>query len=43
MAELKYKEAMENFDQIMELAASEPGRMAAAEEEMARGFTLPNE
>jgi hypothetical protein len=36
----KYREAMENFDHLMELAASEPERLESCEADMAKGFHL---
>jgi len=37
----RYGEAMKNFDEILQLAATEPKRMIACEDDMARGFHLP--
>jgi hypothetical protein len=39
----EYRKAMENFDQLMELADKEPGRLVACKAEMARGFILPQD
>ena len=36
----EYRKAMENFDQIMELAVSEPERIEACERDMARCFYI---
>lgn len=38
-----YAETMANFDQIIELAADDPLRLDAAEEDMLAGFALPGE
>lgn len=37
----KYRMAMENFDQIIGLAETEPERLVACEEDMAKGFYIP--
>lgn len=37
----EYRKAMENFDQIIALAETEPERMEAVESDMARGFYMP--
>jgi len=37
----EYRKAMENFDQILELAVTEPGRMPPIEDDMERGFYIP--
>ena len=40
-ARAEYEATMENFDQILELAANEPARMEAIEADMKRGFQIP--
>lgn len=40
-AKQKYNEAMENFDQILEIAVSEPERLTACIEDMNKGFYIP--
>lgn len=40
-AKEEYRKTMENFDAILSLAADEPDRMVAIEEDMAKGFYLP--
>ena len=42
-AKEEYRKAMENYDQILGLAASEPARLVACEVDMARGFWLPDD
>lgn len=42
-AEREYRAAMDNFDHLMQLAASEPERLDACEADMARGFWLPSD
>jgi len=42
-ARMHYAETMKNYDQIIELAADDPLRLDAAEEDMAAGFALPQD
>ena len=40
-AEGHYRAAMDNYDQILNLAASEPSRIGNCEKDMAAGFVIP--
>jgi hypothetical protein len=42
-AKEEYRKAMENYDQILGLAVTDPARLVACEADMARGFWLPND
>lgn len=39
----EYRKAMENYDQILGLAVTEPDRLKACIEDMERGFTIQGE
>lgn len=39
----EYRKAMENYDQILDLAVKESERLTACQAEMLRGFYLPGE